>query len=124
MKRYPKNPILTRADIPDVPPFLSDVSSVFNPGADLRRDSAAAGEISLLLRVQARSRETAIVPAHSADGVHFRVEPKVVRMRVGESVRLGADLTVFRDGMELSAQCNVASALPATETCACHGSCR
>lgn len=88
MKRYPKNPILTRADIPDIPPLLHDVSSVFNPGAVLRRDAGAPpGEITLLLRVQARSRETAIVPAHSSDGVHFRVEPKVVRFAGIETLK-------------------------------------
>lgn len=88
MKRYPKNPILTRADIPDIPPHFTDVSSVFNPGAVLRRDAAApAGEIALLLRVQSRSRETAIVPAHSADGVHFRVEPKTIRFAGLEKVK-------------------------------------
>ena len=32
MKRYDKNPILTREDIPDIPPDLVDVTSVFNPG--------------------------------------------------------------------------------------------
>jgi beta-1,4-mannooligosaccharide/beta-1,4-mannosyl-N-acetylglucosamine phosphorylase len=80
VKRYPENPILTRTDIPDIPPLLSDVSSVFNPGAVRRFDPGAGPvKISLLLRVQARSRETAIVPAHSADGVHFQVEPRIVR---------------------------------------------
>lgn len=33
VKRSTDNPILTRADIPDVFPHVHDVSSVFNPGA-------------------------------------------------------------------------------------------
>ena len=39
MKRHPRNPILTRADIPDIPPLLHDVTSVFNPGAVERADT-------------------------------------------------------------------------------------
>ena len=34
LKRCKNNPILTRADIPDVPPYATDVTSVFNPGAN------------------------------------------------------------------------------------------
>jgi len=86
MKRYPKNPILTRADIPDIPPLLKDVSSVFNPGAIARRDTPTP-TITLLLRVQARSRETSIVAAHSPDGIHFQVEPRVVRFTGLEKVK-------------------------------------
>ena len=33
MRRSPHNPILTRADIPDISPRVTDVSAVFNPGA-------------------------------------------------------------------------------------------
>jgi predicted GH43/DUF377 family glycosyl hydrolase len=32
MRRDPGNPILTRADMPDIPPRLTDATSVFNPG--------------------------------------------------------------------------------------------
>jgi len=85
MIRSTLNPILTRADIPEIPPVLRDVSSVFNPGAVDRRDTAARC-ITLLLRVQDRSRETYIVPAHSPDGLHFRVEPTLVQFRGLEKI--------------------------------------
>jgi predicted GH43/DUF377 family glycosyl hydrolase len=77
MKRHPRNPILTRSDIPDIPPLLHDVTSVFNPGAIERRETTAR-LVTLLLRVQDRSRETYIVPAHSNDAVKFQVEPRIV----------------------------------------------
>ncbi len=89
MQRHPDNPILTRSDIPDIPslprdpfhpPLLHDVTSVFNPGA-IERTDAEARFITLLLRVQDRSRETYLVPAHSSDGVSFHVEPRIVEFR-------------------------------------------
>ena len=40
------------------------------------------------------------------------VEPKVIRIRVGEGVRIGADLMVLRGDMDLSAQCSVTPAVP------------
>ena len=73
MKRHTTNPILTRGDIPHIPPELVDVSSVFNPGA------IKDGDIyRLMLRVQSRSRETFMVMAESRDGVNFIVENKIV----------------------------------------------
>ena len=73
MERSPHNPILTRDDIPDVPPHFTDATSVYNPGA-----IDDGGLYRLMLRVQARSRETFMVMAASRDGVHFEVEPRVV----------------------------------------------
>lgn len=85
MRRHPANPILTRADIPDVPPLLTDATSVFNPGA-----VRAGGRTVLLLRVQARSRETFTLVAESADGVRFGVRPEIVDFKgldgLGEKV--------------------------------------
>jgi len=82
MKRAPGNPILTRADIPAVPPRLVDATSVFNPGA-----VKAGGVVTLMLRVQARSRETFLVMAESADGVRFVVRPEIVELKGIEGVR-------------------------------------
>ena len=82
MKRHPRNPILTRADIPDVPPYMTDATSVFNPGAV----KTAQGYI-LVLRVQSRSRETFLMAAESRDGVAFRVSPDVIRLRGMERVK-------------------------------------
>jgi beta-1,4-mannooligosaccharide/beta-1,4-mannosyl-N-acetylglucosamine phosphorylase len=76
MRRHPANPILTRADIPDVPPLLTDATSVFNPGAIQLADRTA-----LLLRVQARSRETFTMVAESADGFRFTVRPEIVEFK-------------------------------------------
>lgn len=52
MRRSPANPIITRDDIPDLPPHVVDVSLVFNPGALCRDDRHV-----LLLRVQKRGQE-------------------------------------------------------------------
>lgn len=75
MNRHPQNPILTRHHIPNVPPLAVDVSSVFNPGTVHwnNRDW-------LLLRVQARSRETFLMAAESDDGLQFNVRPEIVRI--------------------------------------------
>jgi len=81
MKRHPGNPILTRASVPDIPPFLTDVTSVFNPGAVKFGD-----RYLLMLRVQGRSRETFMVIAESPDGVRFAVRPEVVEFRGLEKV--------------------------------------
>lgn len=81
MKRHPKNPILTREDIPPIPPALVDVSSVFNPGA------IKHGEIyRLILRVQSRSRETFLVMAESTDGIQFKVDNQIVDFKGIENV--------------------------------------
>ncbi len=73
LKRYQKNPILTRKDIPNLPPNLVDVSSVFNPGAIKFKD-----QYILLLRVQNRGRETFTLKATSQNGVNFKVEKNPV----------------------------------------------
>ena len=75
MNRHPRNPILTRADIPAVSQRISDVSAVFNPGA------FKLGErYRLALRVQTRGRETAIMMADSDDGVRFTVRPRLLQV--------------------------------------------
>lgn len=71
--RNAKNPIIARTDIPDVPPEIVDVTSVFNPGAVM-----LDGCHVLLLRVQTRARETRFMVARSDDGETFRIEPRVV----------------------------------------------
>ena len=82
MPRHPVNPILTRKDIPDVKPHLVDATSVFNPGAIKFGD-----RYLLMLRVQARSRETFLMVAESDDGVGFTVRPEVVNFKGIEKVR-------------------------------------
>lgn len=81
MKRHPINPILTRTDIPPIPPELNDVTSVFNPGAIKDGDT-----YRLILRVQSRSRETFLVMANSSDGIQFEVENKIIDFRGIENV--------------------------------------
>lgn len=75
LQRSPSNPILTRRDLPPMPPAIVDPSSVFNPGAVRNGD-----ETYLLLRVQTRGRETHLVPATSADGVRFEVGFEPIRI--------------------------------------------
>ena len=82
LRRAPGNPILTRSDLPDIPPRLVDATSVFNPGA-----VQAGGLTHLMLRVQARSRETFLVMAESADGFRFVVRPEIVDLQGIGSLR-------------------------------------
>lgn len=81
MKRSSANPIITRSDIPDVPPHVVDVSSVFNPGA-----IQLGGRTLLLLRVQTRGRETVLMVAESTGGAHFTVRPRLVEIAGLEAV--------------------------------------
>ncbi len=73
MIRHKNNPIITRNNIISDLPELTDVSSVFNPGAVLFND-----KFLLLLRVQNRARETLIVKALSDNGIDFKIETKPV----------------------------------------------
>ncbi len=82
MYRHPDNPILTRDEIPDIYPQLVDATSVFNPGA-----IKFNGKYLLMLRTQARSRETYLVMAESDDGVDFRVRDEIVHFRGLENVK-------------------------------------
>jgi len=81
MKRHEMNPIITRRDIPEVGPRLTDVSSVFNPGAEKFKD-----RYLLLLRVQSRGRETFFLKAESPDGVRFKVDDQPVHFAGLEKV--------------------------------------
>lgn len=81
MHRHPSNPILTRADVPEIYPELLDATSVFNPGAVKFND-----QYILLLRTQARSRETYIVVAESHDGVDFKVRDEIVHFKGMEKI--------------------------------------
>jgi beta-1,4-mannooligosaccharide/beta-1,4-mannosyl-N-acetylglucosamine phosphorylase len=82
MHRYINNPIITRKDIPDIPPFLTNVTSVFNPGA-----IKFNGKYVLLLRVQGRSRETFLIKAEGKDGIRFEVSKDIVRFNGLERVK-------------------------------------
>jgi len=75
MQRSARNPILTRADIPDIGPAVRNVSSVFNPGA-----VRWLGKDYLLLRVQTRGRKTVFMVAESNDGERFTVRSRVVEI--------------------------------------------
>ncbi len=93
--RSASNPILSRGDIPDVPPDVIDATSVFNPGAAL-----VDGRHLLLLRVQTRGRRTHLMVAESpGDGV-FEVRPELVELvgfeRMGETVHHVYDARITR----------------------------
>jgi beta-1,4-mannooligosaccharide/beta-1,4-mannosyl-N-acetylglucosamine phosphorylase len=75
MRRSDSNPIITRADIPDVPPAIVDATSVMNPGAVTYR-----GRTLLMLRVQTRGRETHLMMAESEDGESFEIAPRTVKI--------------------------------------------
>jgi beta-1,4-mannooligosaccharide/beta-1,4-mannosyl-N-acetylglucosamine phosphorylase len=82
LTRHPNNPILTRLDVSDIEPDLTDVTSVFNPGAVKFGD-----KYLLMLRVQSRSRETLMVMAESLNGIDFNVENKIVDFKGIEKVK-------------------------------------
>ena len=82
VKRCPANPILTRADIPAAEPHVTDVTSVFNPGAIRLGD-----RYMLLLRVQTRGRETVLMVAESRDGERFKVQPRLVQIAGLETIK-------------------------------------
>jgi beta-1,4-mannooligosaccharide/beta-1,4-mannosyl-N-acetylglucosamine phosphorylase len=82
LNRHPNNPILTRKHIPNIPPRMVDVSSVFNPGAIKFNNTYI-----LLLRVQNRGRETFIVKASGKDGVNFEVDNKIIDFKGIENVK-------------------------------------
>ena len=82
MKRCPTNPIVTRADIPFISPVVTDVTSVFNPGA-IKVDD----RYILLLRVQTRGRETVLIVAEGNDGIHFAARAETVHIAGIDTVR-------------------------------------
>ena len=82
INRSSKNPIIIRNQIPNVPPKMVDVSSVFNPGAIKFNN-----KYILLLRVQNRGRETFIVKAESDNGVDFNVDNKIIEFKGIEKVQ-------------------------------------
>lgn len=75
MRRYAKNPIITRESVFSELDELRDVSSVFNPGAVIFEN-----KVLLLLRVQNRGRETLLVRALSDNGIDFVVDQEPVKM--------------------------------------------
>jgi beta-1,4-mannooligosaccharide/beta-1,4-mannosyl-N-acetylglucosamine phosphorylase len=81
MRRYHANPIITRSDIPDIPPQLVDVTSVFNPGAVKFKD-----KYLLILRVQNRGRETFLLKAVSENGIDFEIDNSILKLRGIEKV--------------------------------------
>ncbi len=102
MQRDPRNPILSRSDIPAISPLLTDVSSVFNPGAVRWGDKEM-----LLLRVQTRGRETVTICAEGDGGGNFAVRPRVIEIEglqdVGETIYHVYDprLTVLEDAVHV-----------------------
>jgi len=97
VQRSGRNPILTRDDIPAVSPLVSDITSVFNPGAIRIGDRYV-----LLLRVQTRGRETVLMLAESANGEDFAVQPRLVAIDglegVGETIYHIYDPRITRIG--------------------------
>jgi beta-1,4-mannooligosaccharide/beta-1,4-mannosyl-N-acetylglucosamine phosphorylase len=73
MQRFINNPLITRKEIVSDLKVLTDVSSVFNPGAVKFGD-----EHILILRVQNRGRQTLNVVARSNDGLKFKIDSKPI----------------------------------------------
>jgi beta-1,4-mannooligosaccharide/beta-1,4-mannosyl-N-acetylglucosamine phosphorylase len=91
-KRFGKGPLVTREQIPAMPPEIVDPSGVFNPGA-----VEFNGKTHLLLRVQTRGRRTFTVPA-VGNGKKFKIAPNPVEYSGLENLcEDGSDkpLTIF-----------------------------
>jgi len=73
LQRHPSNPVITRESIPDIAPHLIDVSSAFNPGAVHFK-----GKNYMMMRVQARSRETFFMLAESEDCVKWKTQERAI----------------------------------------------
>lgn len=82
LKRDPRNPILTRHDIPPIAPHLTDVTAVFNPGAVKFQD-----KYLLMLRVQNRGRETYLMTAQSDDGIDFQISDRIIQFNGVENLK-------------------------------------
>ena len=82
LKRHPGNPVLSRSDIPGIPPDLLDVTSVFNPGAVKFKN-----RYLLMLRVQNRGRETFSLMAESKNGIDFEVKNRIIQFNGIETVK-------------------------------------
>lgn len=82
MERFINNPVVKIKNIPDIPPYLNDITSVFNPGAIKFNN-----QILLLLRIQNRGRETFFVKATSDDGLKFTVADNFVQWRGIEQIK-------------------------------------
>lgn len=82
LKRSKYNPVITRKDIPQISTALTDVTSVFNPGAVVHN-----GKIMLMLRVQNRARETFLLTAQSGDGIKFSINEEPVYFEGIENVK-------------------------------------
>lgn len=74
LERDPRNPIITPDMVPDIYPQIVDATSVFNSGA-IKMDD----RYILLLRVQNRGRQTFLLYAESADGIHFEIRPEIIK---------------------------------------------
>jgi predicted GH43/DUF377 family glycosyl hydrolase len=91
-------PLLTRNDIPDVPPDVVDASAVFNPGACSAQDGS--DQHLLLLRVQTRGRQTRLMVARGRPERGFTVAPQLVELagleRIGARVHHVYDPRITR----------------------------
>jgi beta-1,4-mannooligosaccharide/beta-1,4-mannosyl-N-acetylglucosamine phosphorylase len=88
LRRRLEGPLLTRHDVPDIPPILVSATSVFNPGAC----RLSNGRPMLLLRVQTRGRRTVMMRAFGCGngGERCQVEPRLVEVAGLE--KLGGDV--------------------------------
>ena len=90
LQRTDGGPLLTRREIPAMPPEIIDPSSVFNPGA-LRLDDRTY----LLLRVQTRGRHTFLVPAVEAADNAWQVAQRPSELAGLDAAAAAAGLHVF-----------------------------
>lgn len=80
--KFHKEEIIRREDLVSDLPELTDVSSIFNPGAIKLND-----KYYLLLRVQNRGRETYIVKAKSDNGIDFTLDDQPVTILGMDSIK-------------------------------------
>ncbi len=80
--KFHKEEIIRREDLVSDLPELTDVSSIFNPGAIKLND-----KYYLLLRVQNRGRETYLVKAKSDNGIDFTLDDQPVTILGMDSIK-------------------------------------
>ncbi|MBU8872107.1 MAG: hypothetical protein KOO60_14660 [Gemmatimonadales bacterium] len=95
-RRFGSGPLLTRNNIPDMPPEIIDATSVFNPGAMM-----LDGVLYLLLRVQTRGRHTYLVPARGTLGEVGEINTISTAGMDGPVCEDGAEFTVAQRPTEL-----------------------
>ncbi len=70
------------------------------------------GQAKITAKLAAMTSQPTIVSVVDSIADRLKLDPKTLRLHVGEGARIGSDLSVFRGEMEVSSMCNVTSLRP------------